>query len=158
MKLQDLVHPEAIVPELKSTDRNGVIRELVRVLADVGAIGSDRVESIVKSIIARERTRGTTGFGKGVAAPHAKVEGLERVVASIGCSRQGIDFSALDGQPVYTAILLLSPADKPELHLAAMDLVFRHLQQERFRKFLRQSTTREEIYELLREADENLLG
>jgi len=89
--------------------------------------------------------------------PHAKVEGLSRVVAAVGRSSRGIDFGSLDGQPVYCVFLIVSPADQPEEHLRAMDLVFRHLQQEKFRKFLRQSDRPEMVYDLLKEADERAL-
>jgi PTS system nitrogen regulatory IIA component len=157
MKLLDLVHPKAIIPKLESRDRNGVIRELVQVLAQAELIGSDAVESTIKSIITRERTRGTTGFGKGVAAPHAKIDELSRVVAAVGRSTQGVDFASLDGELVYGVFLILSPADEPEQHLRAMDLIFRHLQQERFRKFLRQSDDTEKIYDLLKEVDEKAM-
>jgi len=157
MKLLDLVRPTCIVPELAATDRNGAIRELVQVLADARLIEQSAVEGIVRSIVTRERTRGTTGFGKGVAVPHAKVEGLSQIVASVGRSTSGIDFSSLDGQPVHIVFLIISPADQPDEHLRAMDLVFRHLQQERFRKFLRQMDTAERIYDLLKEADEKAL-
>ncbi|MGE0480786.1 MAG: PTS sugar transporter subunit IIA [Phycisphaerae bacterium] len=158
MKLRDLVPRNAIVAECTGTDRNGVIRELVEALASAGAIAAADVDGIVRSIIARERTRGTTGFGRGVAAPHAKIEGLSRVVAAVGRSNTGIDFSSLDGEPVFAVFLILSPADQAEEHLRAMDLVFRHLQQEKFRKFLRQATSAEAVFELLREADEKLLA
>lgn len=154
MKLLDLIDRSAVVPELQANDRNGAIRELVEVLAQAKLIDSNQVESIVRSIVTRERTRGTTGFGKGVAVPHVKVEGVARVVAAVGRSSRGIDFGSLDGQPVYTIFLIVSPADEPEEHLRAMDLVFRHLQQEQFRKFLRQSERVDTIYDLLNEADE----
>jgi PTS system nitrogen regulatory IIA component len=154
MKLLDLVDPRAIIAELESQDRNGAIRELVQVLATAKLIDSDSVETIVKSIITRERTRGTTGFGKGVAAPHAKIDYLSRVVAAVGRSSQGIDFASLDGEPVYGVFLILSPSNEAEEHLRAMDLIFRHLQQERFRKFLRQSDSAEKILDLLKEVDE----
>jgi PTS system nitrogen regulatory IIA component len=157
MKLGELVHPDSIIAELKSTDRSGVVRDLAQALVGSNLISQKSVDGVVKSIIARERTRGTTGFGKGVAAPHAKVEGLERAVAAIGRSSRGIDFASLDGEPVYAVFLILSPAERPEEHLRAMDLVFRHLQQERFRKFLRQSDSADKIYELLKEADEKQL-
>lgn len=154
MRLCDLVQPEAIVAELASSDRNGAIRELVEVLARSGAIEADSVESTVKSILTRERTRGTTGFGKGVAAPHAKIDGLARVVTAVGRAPGGIDFQSLDGGLVYSIFLILSPADQPDEHLRAMDLIFRNLQRERFRKFLRQAETPEAIHDLLKEADE----
>lgn len=154
MKLLDLISRNSIIAELESTDRNGVIRELVEVLAKAKLLAEDSVETIVRSIITRERTRGTTGFGKGVAVPHVKVEGLSRIVAAVGRSSAGVDFGSLDGQPVYSVFLIVSPAEQPEEHLRAMDLIFRHLQQEQFRKFLRQSDRTEKIYDLLNEADE----
>ena len=157
MKLLELIQPQSIIADLRATDRNGAIRELVQCLADSNLLDSHAVDSIVKSIITRERTRGTTGFGKGVAVPHAKIEGLERVVAAVGRSAHGIDFSSLDGEPVCAIFLIASPAEQPEEHLRAMDLVFRHLQQEKFRRFLRQSDEPEKIYDLLKEADEKML-
>ena len=154
MKLLDLIDRKSIIAELDTTDRNGVIRELVEVLARAELIDEELVEGIVRSIVTRERTRGTTGFGKGVAVPHVKVDGLPRIVASVGRSSRGIDFGSLDGQPVYSVFLIVSPADQPEEHLRAMDLIFRHLQQEQFRRFLRQADDTDKIYDLLNEADE----
>ena len=157
MKFQDLVHKDAIRPELDATERNAVIRELIQAIVDTGGLPAAQAESVAKSIIARERTRGTTGIGKGVAAPHAKVEGLEKVVTAVGRSGPGIDFSSLDGGPVHAVFLVLSPVDKPEEHLAAMDFIFRHLSRERFRKFLRQAPDADAILDLLREADEKTM-
>jgi nitrogen PTS system EIIA component len=154
MKLLDLISRNSISAELGATDRNAAIRELVEVLAKAKLIEQAAVEGIVRSIITRERTRGTTGFGKGVAVPHVKVDGLSRIVAAVGRSSKGIDFGSLDGQPVYSVFLIISPSEQPEEHLRAMDLIFRHLQQEQFRKFLRQSDQPEKIYDLLQEADE----
>ncbi|MEW6199741.1 MAG: PTS sugar transporter subunit IIA [Planctomycetota bacterium] len=154
MKLLDLIDRKSIVAELGSTDRNGVIRELVEVLAKAELIDESLVEGIVRSIVTRERTRGTTGFGKGVAVPHVKVDGLPRIVAAVGRSARGVDFGSLDGQPVYSVFLIVSPSEQPEEHLRAMDLIFRHLQQEQFRRFLRQADDTEKIFDLLNEADE----
>lgn len=154
MKLLDLIDRKSIVAELSSTDRNGVIRELVEVLAKAELIDESLVEGIVRSIVTRERTRGTTGFGKGVAVPHVKVDGLPRIVAAVGRSARGVDFGSLDGQPVYSIFLIVSPSEQPEEHLRAMDLIFRHLQQEQFRRFLRQADDTEKIFDLLNEADE----
>ena len=154
MKLLDLISRNSIVAELTATDRNGAVRELVEVLATAKLIDPGAADGIVRSIITRERTRGTTGFGKGVAVPHVKVDGLSRIVAAVGRNGRGIDFGSLDGQPVYSVFLIVSPSDQPEEHLRAMDLIFRHLQQEQFRKFLRQADQVEKIYDLLVEADE----
>jgi mannitol/fructose-specific phosphotransferase system IIA component (Ntr-type) len=154
MKFEDFVCFEAVIAELQSGDRNGVIGELVSALNVAGRLGKGNCQGLSKAVIKRE-DEASTGMGKGIAVPHVKHSSVKEVVATIGKSKAGIDFAALDKQPVYTVILLVSPADNADLHLQAMEQVFRHLQQERFRKFLRQAQTAEEIKDLLAEADEN---
>jgi mannitol/fructose-specific phosphotransferase system IIA component (Ntr-type) len=153
MRLSDLIHAESVIPELEATDRNGVIRELAQSLADHGAIDPEHVETVARATIARER-QGSTGFGKGVAVPHVKHECVKQMTATIGRSSHGVDFAALDRAPVYTIVMLLSPASAPESHLAAMEKIFRYLQRENFRRFLRQADTREAVMELIKEADD----
>ena len=80
---------------------------------------------------------------------------ISRVAATVGRSAHGIDFSSVDSQPVFIVVLLLSPQSQPERHLQAMNAVYQSLQNDMFRRFLRQSTTRRAIEELLDEADEN---
>ena len=154
MKMSDFVCFEALVPELKLQDRNSVIAELVNSLDKAGKLGEGNCQEIVRALIKREE-EASTGMGKGIAMPHIKHPVVKNVVATIGLSSAGIDFSALDKQPVYSVILLISPADDPDSHLQAMENIFRHLQQEKFRKFLRQCRSAEHIEDLLREADEN---
>ena len=153
MKLSELIHAPSVIPELQATDRNGVIRELLQSLADHGAINAEHVEALARSAIAREN-QGSTGFGKGVAVPHVKHDCLAQLTATIGRSSRGVDFAALDRAPVYTIVMLLSPANAPDEHLAAMERIFRYLQRENFRRFLRQAETQESIVELIEEADE----
>jgi mannitol/fructose-specific phosphotransferase system IIA component (Ntr-type) len=153
MKLKDFIVSEAIVPELQSADRDGAIRELVQSLANSGALPGEAVEEVVAALIKRE-TNGSTGFGKGVAVPHVKHAKVKKMVGTIGRSAAGIDFAALDHQPVYSIVLLLSPENQPQQHLQAMNIVFSNLQKDMFRRFLRQSDTREAITDLLNEADQ----
>lgn len=152
MKFADLICHDAVIPQLQAADRNGVIRELVAALATAGKIAEDDVADIAKAIITREN-QATTGFGKGVAVPHVKHPKIANQVAAMGRSAGGIDFSALDRAPVYSVFVLLTPADKADLHLPAMECVFRHLQHDNFRRFLRQAETRQAIVDLLKEAD-----
>ncbi len=154
MGFADFVCFEAIIPELKAADRNGAMAELVSALDKAGRLGKGNCKEITKAMIKREK-EASTGMGKGIAVPHVKHQAVKDVVAAIGQSSAGIDFSALDKQPVYSVILLISPMDNPDKHLQTMEHVFRHLQREKFRKFLRQSQTVEQIESLLREADEN---
>ena len=153
MKLRDFIVTGAIVPELAAVDRDGVIRELVTSLAAAGALPEEAVNEVVAALIKREQN-GSTGFGKGVAVPHVKHPKVKKMAGTIGRSPSGIDFAALDHQPVYSIVLLLSPDNQPQQHLQAMNIVFSNLQKDMFRRFLRQSTTRQAIQELLDEADQ----
>ena len=153
MKLSDIMVNEAIVPELKAKTRDDAIAELIETLADSGAIPKKSVKDIAKAVLAREN-QATTGIGKGVALPHAKLKGIKKPIGTIGRSSEGLDFSALDSKPVYSVILLLSNPDNPDEHLQAMETIFKHVQRDMFRKFLRQSETKEAITELITEADE----
>jgi mannitol/fructose-specific phosphotransferase system IIA component (Ntr-type) len=153
MKLNEFIVNDAIIAELGAADRDGVIRELVLSLAAAGALPQDAVEEVVAALIKREQN-GSTGFGKGVAVPHVKHARIKKMAGTVGRSVGGVDFAALDHQPVYSVVLLLSPENQPQQHLAAMNAVFNNLQQDTFRRFLRQSDTREKIIELLNEADQ----
>ena len=153
MKLSDIMVAEAIVPQLAGTSRDEVIGELVESLAAAGAIARKSVPEVTKAVLARE-AQATTGIGKGVALPHAKLRSLKHPVGTIGRSGAGVDFAALDAKPVYSVILLLSSPDNPDEHLQAMETIFKHVQRDMFRKFLRQSETREAVVELIHEADE----
>ena len=122
-------------------------------LAGCIGLSEDDAASISKSVIQREN-QGSTGFGKGVAVPHVKHPAVKKIAATIGRSSAGVDFAALDRAPVYIVVLLLSPPDNPDQHLASMENIFRHLQRDNFRRFLRQASTKEEIIDLIQEADE----
>ncbi len=152
MKMCEIVVRDAIITGLKSASRDEVIGELVDALVDAGVVSSDKRKEIIDAVLERER-RGSTGFGKGVAIPHVKRAGVKRLAAAVGVSENGIDFNALDKQPVYAVFLLISPADDPEQHLRAMEIIFKHLSQENFRRFLRQSRESGDLWTLLQDAD-----
>jgi len=152
MKLTDLVPDNAINADLKATDRDGVLAELLELLINAGVATEDNRQELLDAVIAREN-RGSTGFGKGVAVPHVKHDDAARMAAAVGVSQSGVDFNALDKQPVYSFILLLSPAEKPDEHLQAMETIFKNLSQDTFRRFLRQATSTEEVLTLLEETD-----
>ena len=153
MKLNEFIVNDAIIAELGAADRDGVIRELVESLAAAGALPRGDVDEVVAALIKREQN-GSTGFGKGVAVPHVKHARVRQMCGTIGRSAAGVDFAALDHQPVFSVVLLLSPENQPQQHLAAMNAVFNNLQQDTFRRFLRQSESRETIVDLIEEADQ----
>lgn len=154
MKFSDFICFDAVIPDLASSDRDSVISELVSALDEAGKLGEGNCKKITKAVIDREM-EASTGMGKGIAVPHVKHKAVKDVIGTVGLCGTGIDFSALDKQPVYSVILLISPADFPDKHLQAMEKIFTHIQQEKFRKFLRQCQNAEQIEDLLKEADED---
>lgn len=152
MKLQNVICPEAIVPQLKATERDAVIEELVTALADANQFPASIKGELSKMLIDREK-KGSTGFGKGVAVPHVKHKKIKSIVAAVGVSQKGVDFNALDKAPVFSIVLLLSPEDRPDEHLQVMESIFSNLQRDTFRRFLRQSSSVEEVQDLIQEAD-----
>ena len=157
MKLTEIVVESAIIPSLQSVERDGVLAELVDALVRADAIDPSIRDEVVAKLVERE-TKGSTGFGRGVAVPHAKHPAVERLTAAIGLSERGVDFSALDKQPVYSVVLLLSPLDQPEEHLQAMEVIFKNLSKDTFRRFLRQARSVEDVTTLLDEADSQQLA
>ena len=148
----DLVVNNAIIPELTSTKRDEVISEMVDSLVASGCVSEDQREEFSKAIIRREN-KGSTGFGHGVAVPHVKHADIKTMHIAIANSVDGIDFKALDREPVYSVIMLLSPEDQPECHLDAMEAIFSSLSQDTFRRFLRQANNTEDVLTLLTETD-----
>jgi mannitol/fructose-specific phosphotransferase system IIA component (Ntr-type) len=152
MKLRDIVVKKAIIPSLVAVKRDDAIRELMDALVGAGKVTPDQRDVFVKSIIAREN-RGSTGFGHGVAVPHAKSAVVKQLVVAVGVSRSGVEFNALDKQPVHSIFLLLSPESRPEEHLDAMEAIFGNLSRDQFRRFLRQAGSVDDVVTLLEEAD-----
>jgi len=152
MKLRDFIFPEAFVPRLESVDKQGAIRELSQALIRAGKLPKARLSGVTKAVLERERL-GSTGIGKGIGIPHAKHRCVKQVVGTVGVSVEGVEFAALDGEPVYVIVLLLSPPEKPEEHLAALELLSQTLRHETFCRFLRQARDESDLLELLEEAD-----
>lgn len=157
MKLTEIVVTDAIVTQLQAGERDDAIAELIDALVKAGAIPQDARETLIQRVLDRE-AKGSTGFGKGVAVPHVRHKNATRVAAAIGLSEQGIDFNALDRQPVFSVFLLVSPEDSPDDHLQAMEVIFHNLGKQTFRRFLRQARSVEDVTTLLDEADTQQLA
>jgi PTS system nitrogen regulatory IIA component len=158
MKLLEIITEQSIVARLEGRDREAVINELVEALVRAGRLGAEHKGAVVKGVLDRER-RSTTGFGEGIAVPHAKHAGLPGVCAAIGLSAGGIDFASIDLQPVHSVVLLLSPPDAPgehkhaDEHLHAMEVIFKMLSQDSSRRLLRQAASTHDVLRLLEEVD-----
>ncbi len=157
MKLSDFVVREAILTDLKATTKEAAIRLMVESLSASGNIKGADQEGIIAAILKREEL-GSTGIGKGVAVPHTKHLSVNKLVATIALSKQGVEFASLDGEDVHILFLLVSPPDRPGDHLRALENISRHLRNDNFCNFLRQAQSPQAVIELLEEADSNQLG
>lgn len=156
-RLSQIVTSGTIVAPLKNIERDAVVGELLDALLAAGAAPAELRTELLNKVLQREKL-GSTGFGQGVAVPHVKHKAIGRISAAIGLSPRGIDFKALDKQPVYSVFLLLSPEDQPEEHLKAMEAIFKHLSKPTFRRFLKQAATPEDVRTILDEADSQTLA
>ncbi|MEE9405260.1 MAG: PTS sugar transporter subunit IIA [Algisphaera sp.] len=152
MKLRDFVIDDAILPELAASTRDDAIAEMLDALVAAKAVPKKLRDPLLELLLTREKN-GSTGFGKGVAVPHVKHPDVKKMCSTIANSGPGVDFNALDKQPVFSLFMLVSPADQPDQHLQAMETLFSNLQKDTFRSFLRQSQDVAAITSLLDEAD-----
>ncbi len=155
MKLCEYAVKDAIIPVLSATDKEGVIREMVGSLQKAGCISPADQDGIIAAILRREEL-GSTGIGRGVAIPHTKHGSVSRSTLMFAVAPEGIDFASLDGDPVHVLVLLVSPPEQPGDHLRLLETITRHLNDDDFRRFLRQSKAIEDIWEVLCEMDARL--
>jgi len=153
MKLLDFIVKDAIIVDLQASGKEETIREIVGSLAASGRLPEADLESVARAILGREEL-GSTGIGQGVAVPHTRHPSVDRLIGTVALSQQGVDFAALDGDPVDILFLLISPPNQPGDHLRALENISRHLKDERFVSFLRQASSREQVIDLLEETDE----
>jgi PTS system fructose-specific IIA component/PTS system nitrogen regulatory IIA component len=152
MKLTEFLVEEAVLLDLKSRDKSGALREMVEALKGAQKISSKEMESILEALAKREKL-GSTGIGGGVAVPHTKHASISRLMGTVARSRTGVEFDALDGEPVHLFFLLLSPSESSSSHLAALERIATLIRDSDFRKFMAMAHTKKEMLEILKEKD-----
>ena len=150
MKLSEIIEIDNIIPELKATDKKGVLGELAEVIS--GHNQSIDKGMLVKVLVEREQL-GSTGIGDGVAIPHGKLNSVGRPIVSFGRSKGGLDFDSMDGQPAYLFFLLLAPENSSGVHLQVLTRIAKMLKKSAFRKELMQAGTKEELYQTIIQSD-----
>ncbi|HCJ66887.1 MAG TPA: PTS fructose transporter subunit IIA [Elusimicrobia bacterium] len=150
MKILDFLCREAIVTDLETRGKKEAITELVNLLVKAKKVKDS--EEIVKILMEREQL-GSTGIGQGVAIPHGKTEIVNEIVAAFGISKKGIEFDALDGEPVYLIFLLLAPVEAAGTHLKALAKISRLLKDKFFRQNLKEAKNPEEVIRIINEED-----
>jgi len=152
MMLFDYCNQEAILSEMAARDKEDALRQLVDALVAAKSIPKSKAVAIRKEVIERER-RATTGIGGGVGIPHARTKHAKRISIAIGRIREGLDFGAVDGEPVRIILLMVSPLDHTNEHLAAMKQIVSLARDPYQNKRLHGCTTAASFLDLIREND-----
>jgi mannitol/fructose-specific phosphotransferase system IIA component (Ntr-type) len=117
MALLDLLDPRVVKIGLEAFDKEECFEELIDLLVRAGKI-RDR-ERALEAIYTREEMR-STGIGRGIAIPHGKDESITEIAAAAGTSAEGIEFDAIDGEPVHLVFLVLAEQNNPGPHLQTL--------------------------------------
>jgi len=150
MKILDVLHKDAILNNLKSLDKKGVIEELVTSVAHIAGVDH---EDLVRVLMERERL-GSTGIGGGIGIPHGKLKFLKTLVLGFGLSRKGVDFESIDGRPVHIFFLLITPENSTGIHLKLLAQISRILKKDPFKEKLLNAADSDEIISIIQEEDE----
>jgi PTS system nitrogen regulatory IIA component len=150
MKISDFLDPRTVVSDLKATNKKEALEGLCRVLVAIHpALDQDKMVGI---LLDRERL-GSTGVGEGVAIPHGKMSDLEGLIACFGRSAEGVEFEAVDDQPVHLFFLLFAPENSAGVHLKALAKISRLLKRPSVREELLEAGSQEDIYGILTQDD-----
>ncbi len=150
MKITDILSPELVVPNLKGTAKDGVLRELASALSSKSP--EIKLDQLLAVLVERERL-GSTAIGDGIAIPHGKLPGVKKILGAFGRHPAGVDFESLDGNPTQLFFVLVAPEDSASLHLKALARVSRLLKDTAFRERLLRAQDANEIYRLIKEED-----
>jgi len=145
MQIADMMTPKAIVPNLKATSKKQALQELARRTAEV----SGQPERAIFDVLLERERLGTTGVGNGIAIPHGKLPGLDRLYGLFARLDTPVDFDAIDDQPVDLIFLLLAPEGAGADHLKALARISRLLREPKTCEKLRGSETADAIYAIL---------
>ncbi len=151
MKISELLNLDFIKLDIDSKDKKEAIKEMVDLMQ-----GCDQIESLdsfLEDIYAREKL-GSTGIGEGIALPHARSKGIKQIVISFGRSFAGVEFDALDSNPVHLIFLIGTPKDDVGSYLKTLAQLSRLLKKEYFRKKLLSADSKEEILNIFKETEE----
>jgi len=153
MKISEMLSPSAVNVDLKSSDKDGIIEELVDLLVASGEVKSASKNEILDKLKEREML-GSTGIGKGVGIPHAKSAKTKKMISAFGVSKSGVDFRSLDGAPAYIFFLLIAPGETPGPHLKALAKISRLLDDKFVRERLRAASSNTDALKIMKEEEQ----
>ncbi len=156
MKLSEIIPTEAVIPKLKAAERDEAILEIVEHLVEKKKLTEDQKDDLIVEFLKREAL-GTTAIGHGVAIPHVKTDKVKDFMGALAISRGGVEFSP-DEPPVHVIFLFLSPARAVSGHLKLLAHIGGILRHENYVKQLKEARSREELIDLVKEAERMIFG
>jgi len=150
MKILNVLIKEAVLVDLKSVDKKGVLEELT---APLTGITQTNRNDLVKILMDRERL-GSTGIGGGIAIPHGKMRGLKTLILGFGLSRKGVNCESMDNRPSHIFFLLLTPENSTGVHLKLLARISKLLKDETVKERLFHASTPEEVLDIIQDHDE----
>ena len=150
MDLGDILSKEQIIPELRATNRWEAIDELINNLVVTGKISPQHQEAIA-AVVKKRETSMSTGIGFGIGIPHASTELIQEVVGALGRSKAGMNFDALDNQPVNLVMLFLVPQGQFQKHLHTLANIAKLLHKAEFRQALEQAPEAEAMLKAIKD-------
>jgi PTS system nitrogen regulatory IIA component len=150
MKIMDILVKEAVILDVESAEKPAVLERLARAVS--GAEPGVDPQRLLQVLVERENLQ-STGIGDGVAIPHGKLPGLNRLLAGFARSRRGVDFESIDGQPTHLFFLLVVPEHSGGMHLKALARISRFFRDAGFRKALMEADSREDVLRAIEEED-----
>ena len=150
MQLADFLDLDAIKTSLPGGNKRSLVQQLANLAGQ--RLGIDAA-AIVAALNEREQL-GSTGFGQGVAIPHAKIDGLPEIYALFARLGEPVDYKAIDGRPIDLVFLLLSPPDAGAEHLKALAAISRVTRDAATLERLRGARSRDALAAVLMGADE----
>jgi nitrogen PTS system EIIA component len=149
LRLTDLLTPDRIRIPLRSSDKEGVLRELVQVLLPGDG---EQGEEVLSAVLERER-QFPTGIGHGVAVPHGRTPAMTGLAIVAGTSPNPVRYETIDGQPVRLFFLLAGPEAMAGAHVKALSRISRLVRHEGVRSRLLAAQTPQEFYRAILEAE-----
>jgi mannitol/fructose-specific phosphotransferase system IIA component (Ntr-type) len=149
MDLGDILGPDQIEPELKAGTRWEAIDELIAKLVTSAKIQTQHREAIT-TVVKKRETSMSTGIGFGIGIPHASTDLIYEVVGAFGRSRKGVNFDALDNQPVTLVMLFLVPQGQFQKHLHTLAKIAKLLHKKEFRQALEEAPDAKAMYEIIK--------
>lgn len=149
MNLADILSPAQIIPDLRAADRWEAIDELIDNLVTTGKIKPEH-RAPITAVVRKRETSMSTGIGFGIGIPHASTDLIYEVTGALGRSKTGVNFDALDNQPVNLVMLFLVPQGQFQKHLHTLAEIAKLLHKKEFRKALEDSPDAVAMYQAIR--------